>query len=328
MKAKPKPLAIIILLIVIGLLIWSGYNYYQQKQTAKISTGTIEVTKADITTKINGYMTELTVKEGDHVTQNQVIAKIDRKDLFATLTRDTAALAKAQADLTDLQKGARPEELREASANTAAMQSAYDKDTKDYTRYQSLANEGAIATQQLDNARAAYEASAANLKAAQEKEHLVFAGNRTDQIAASEYEVTRCAAVLQASQIALEDITIYSPLDGLILTKNFEPGEYVNAGTAIATVADMNDCWVKIYVPSADLGKIKIGESVEVMIDAFPDRIFTGHITEISDTAEYTPRQSITKSERTNMVFAVKVAVDNEEMILKPGMPADVIFND
>lgn len=320
--------AIILLLVVAAITGLAGYNYYQQQANSKLFTGTVEVTRADITTKSSGYLKDLRIKEGASVTKGELLAAIDRDDLQIALTRDAASLKKAQAQLADLEKGARPAERNEAAANTAAALAAFDKAAKDYERSQALYRAGAAARQQLDNAQAAYDASAAQLNAAEEKANLLEAGNREDQILAAREEVNRSAAVLQAAQSTLADTLVYSPLDGLILTKNFELGEYVSAGAAIATVADMSDCWVKIYVPSTDLGKIKIGDSAAVMIDSRPGEKFAGHIKEISDTAEYTPRQSITKNERANMVFAVKIAIDNGENILKPGMPADVMFYD
>jgi HlyD family secretion protein len=88
----------------------------------------------------------------------------------------------------------------------------------------------------------------------------------------------------------------------------------------------MTDCWVKVYVPSTHLGLISVGQAANVKVDSFPGRVFSGVIKEISQNAEFTPRQSITQSERANLVFAVKVQVDNSEGILKPGMPADVVL--
>ena len=100
-------------------------------------------------------------------------------------------------------------------------------------------------------------------------------------------------------------------------------------GSAVlATVADLSDCWVKIYLPSTVLGRVKLGSSAEVRVDSFPDRAFQGRVRKISDKAEFTPRQSLTTEERANLVFAVEVSVDNPDGVLKPGMPADVILHD
>ena len=132
--------------------------------------------------------------------------------------------------------------------------------------------------------------------------------------------------MLAASRTQVADLEVSSPLAGRVLSKNYERGEYVNAGSAIATVGDLDDCWVKIYVSTEQLGKIRLGQAARVKIDAYPDKSFRGEIKEISQNAEYTPRQSITQRERANMVFAVKIRLDNLTEIMKPGLPADVVI--
>ncbi len=317
----------IIALIFFVVLCAAGmYKLYWQQQEAEILTGTVEATKADIAPKAGGYLRERTVKEGDRLAKGELAARLDTRELTAKLTQAEAALAAAESTLTDLIKGARPQELREAAANVAAAQSVYDQTHADRLRYERLYADGAVAKQQYDKALADDLVAANNLAAAQEAEALLWAGSREDQIAAQREEVKRAEGALSEAQVALEDATLYSPVDGVVLTKNYEIGEYVSAGSAVLTVVDLSDCWVRVYVPSDMLGAIKLGQECEVKIDAFPDRVFTGKIKEISDSAEYTPRNSITKRERANLVFAVKVALPNEEGIFKPGMVADVLL--
>ena len=183
-----------------------------------------------------------------------------------------------------------------------------------------------LLAQQLDTAQSSYDVANNSLLSAQAQQSLVTEGNRPDVIEAQRVEVLRTQALLAVTQATLKDTVVVSPLNGLILTKNYENGEYVSPGSAIATVGDTNDCWVKIYVASPQLGLLRMGQAVDVHIDAYPDRVFAGTIKEIGQNAEFTPRQSITQSERANMVFYVKVKIDNSEGILKPGMPADVII--
>ena len=317
----------IIALIFFVVLCAAGmYKLYMQQQEAEILTGTVEATKADIAPKAGGYLRERTVKEGDSLAKGELAARLDTRELTAKLTQAEAALAAAESTLTDLIKGARPQELREAAANVAAAQSVYDQAHADRLRYERLYADGAVAKQQYDKALADDLVAANNLAAAQEAEALLWAGSREDQIAAQREEVKRAEGALSEVQVALEDATLYSPVDGVVLTKNYEIGEYVSAGSAVLTVVDLSDCWVRVYVPSDMLGAIKLGQECEVKIDAYPERVFTGKIKEISDSAEYTPRNSITKRERANLVFAVKVALPNEEGIFKPGMVADVLI--
>lgn len=123
----------------------------------------------------------------------------------------------------------------------------------------------------------------------------------------------------------LEDLKIYSPLNGVILTKNFEEGEFVQIGAALATIADLNDLWIKVYISTDDLPKIKLGQPVTFTVSG-ESTIFEGIVSEISSRGEFTPKTIQTKEERTNIVFGVKIIINNGQGILKPGMPADVVF--
>lgn len=323
-KAKLK--LVLFFIVVLGLVAVAGIKLYGRNESGITATGTIEVTKTDITPKLGGYLIELTVREGDRVTKGQRIARIDRPDLNAQLARDEAALNRARAQLRDLEQGARNQELQEAAANLAAARSQAMKAQTDFDRFNRLFRDGAIAVQQLDNSRSAHEVAANNLKAAQARYSLLMAGNRPETIQAQRLEVERSQAVLAASRIQLEESIVVSPLAGRVLSKNYERGEYVNPGAAIATIGDLQDCWVKIYVSTEQLGRIRLGQKAQVRIDAFPGKAFSGEIREISQNAEYTPRQSITQRERANMVFAVKVKLDNAEEFMKPGLPADVVL--
>lgn len=317
---------IIILPVVLVAIAVAGYKLYLTKDEGITATGTIEVTLADIVPKINGYLSELDIKAGDPVKAGQIIARIKRPDLEAQLLADESMLAKAKVQLTDLEKGARGQEVEQANANMAVAQAVYDKAKNDLSRYYKLYRDGAVSAQQLDTAQSSYDVAYNSLMAAQSQQSLVSEGTRPDVIEAQRLEVKRLEAAAAVARTTLDDTVIVSPLDGIILTKNFEKGEYINPGSAIATVGDMHDCWVKVYVSSTQLGLIQLGQSVDVRIDAYPNRVFSGTIKEISQNAEFTPRQSITQKERANLVFATKIKIDNSEGILKPGMPADVVI--
>ncbi|MCE5286102.1 MAG: efflux RND transporter periplasmic adaptor subunit [Pelosinus sp.] len=304
----------------------AGYKLYNRQQTGITATGTIEVTRADISAKVGGYITNLAIKEGDSVKIGQVMLSVARPDLKAQLLRDEVALTKAEVQLRDLEKGSRSQEINQASAAVASAKAVFQKAQSDLTRYQALYEQGAISAQQMAAAESAYGVADSSLSAANAQLALLVEGNRPDIIEAQRLEAQRSKAIVEASRTQVADTVIVSPLNGLVLTKNFEEGEYVNPGSPIATIGNMNDCWVKIYVASTELGKISVGQQTSVMVDSFPGKVFVGTIKEISQNAEFTPRQSITKQERANLVFAVKVQIDNEDGALKPGMPADVVI--
>ena len=317
---------IIIGVILICLIGAALYKLYYKPQSGITATGTIEVTLADVVPKVNGYINELKIEVGDSVKAGQLVAHIKRLDLEAQIKADEAALAKAKSQLIDLEKGSRSQEIEQATANIGVVQAQYIKAKNDLERYSKLYQDGAISAQQLDLAQSSYNVAYSTLAGYQAKESLLIEGNRIDQIEAQRAEVKRLEAVLALDKSTLVDTDIASPLNGIVLSKNYQKGEYASVGSAIATIGDLNDCWIKVYVSSDQLGLIKFGQAVDVKIDAYPERVFSGTIKEISQKAEFTPRQSITQRERANMVYYVKVKIDNSEGILKPGMPADVVI--
>lgn len=313
--------------VLLLLLAGAVYEYRRQQREAQILTGTIEVTKADITPKTSGYIEALFIREGDAVTKGMLAARLSRKDLEAAHHRDLAARAASEASLAKLLHGNRAEEIRRARSDTAAARAASDKAARDYARMEELMAADAISRSDYDAALEARDAAAARLAAAQETEALMEQGARTEDIDIARENLAETTAAAAISAEALSDLSVAVPMDGVILTKNYEEGEYVAAGAPIATMADLSDAWVKVYISTEEMGRLHIGDPAEVRIDG-TDKVWQGRIREIKDSAEYTPRQSISRNERANLVFAVKVALPNEDGLLKPGMPADVTFHE
>lgn len=316
------------ILLIIIILIFSGvaYKISSKKSTGITATGTVEITKVDITPRLPGYIKDLKVETGEKIQSKIVLFEIDRQDLSSQILSDQANLAKAEALLADIIKGSRPQEREEAISNMASAESVFIKARNDYNRFLELFLGGAISQQQLDMARSNFEVAKNSFAVARARLDLVEEGTRPDQIEAQKQSVEQLSAILAANKTILADTKISSPISGIVLSKNFENGEYVNAGSAVLTVANLEDCWIKIYVSSNQLGLINLGQEAKIKVDSFPDKVFKGKIKEISSNAEFTPRQSITERERANLVFYVKVKVDNEKLLLKPGMPADVVI--
>ncbi len=322
--SKGKIQIIIPVVVLFALIIGVIYRLHIRSVENQLYTGTIEQTQANITTSVSGYLEQLHIEEGMTVKKGDVIAVIRRHDLEAQVAQQRAALATAKFNLLNLEEGSRPTEINVAAANTAQAKSQMEKAALYYHRMASLLSQGAVAQQTYDDAKAAYEALQSAYDAAAEQEKQTREGNRKAVIDAARGQVEQMEGALKASESLAKDTIIVSPLDGVIYSKNFQNNEYVGAGASLATVYDGKDMWVKIYVTEAELGHIKVGQAVDVMIDSYPDKVFTGHISEISNTAEYAPRQSITKNERPNMVFFVKVRLPDENGLFKAGMPADV----
>jgi HlyD family secretion protein len=124
----------------------------------------------------------------------------------------------------------------------------------------------------------------------------------------------------------MSKLNIVAPIDGVILTRNVEPGEFIQTGGTALTMADLNQITITVYVPESLYGQISLGQTAIVSVDSFPDETFTGTVILISNQAEFTPRNVQTVEGRSSTFYAIKLSVENIDDKLKIGMPADVIF--
>ena len=124
----------------------------------------------------------------------------------------------------------------------------------------------------------------------------------------------------------LSKLTVYAPMSGVILTRNVEPGEFVQPGAMALTMADITQLTITVYVPEDRYGEISLGQSASVAVDSFPGQSFEAQVTHIADQAEFTPRNVQTVEGRSSTVYAIKLKVSDPQGKLKPGMPADVTF--
>ncbi len=126
------------------------------------------------------------------------------------------------------------------------------------------------------------------------------------------------------AEVRLGWSSIKSPLDGTVLTRYHEPGEMVNPGTKLLTIADLKHPWAYVYVPQPMLSKLSIGMKVNGFVPDDRNRAVSGKIEHINDEAEFTPKNVQTRKERTRLVFGIKVAFINDDEFLKPGMTVEV----
>jgi HlyD family secretion protein len=122
-------------------------------------------------------------------------------------------------------------------------------------------------------------------------------------------------------------LTVLAPSDGVILTRNVEPGEFVQPGAAALTLGDLSQLTITVYVPEDHYGQIFLGQNASVTVDSFPGAKFSAQVSFISDQAEFTPRNVQTVEGRSSTVYAIKLKVNDPQGKLKPGMPADVLFS-
>jgi HlyD family secretion protein len=263
-------------------------------------------------------------------------------------------LASNEARLLELKNGSRPQEIQEARAAVEAAQSEFDRAKKDWDRSQPLYKNDDISTQQYDQFRNRFESADSALKQARQREALVLAGPRVEQINAQQAQVEHSRGALKMAEAnALEikrreqelttrraeigrskaslslidsqmaDTVAISPVDGVVLVKSADVGEVLAPGTAVVTVGDIDHPWLRGYINETDLGKVKIGSKANVTTDSYPGKVYQGRVTFISSEAEFTPKQIQTQQERVKLVYRIKIQVENPQHELKSNMPAD-----
>jgi len=264
-----------------------------------------------------------------------------------------AAWEKADHAWADLKAGSRPQEIVAAEAAVAAAVADVDRLQANYRRETSLFQRKTITEEEFDAAKAAYQVAiekhrqaVAQLKLAQEgyrpeqieqaraaaaqakaQYDLVKAGPRDEDKKQGEARVAQAKAALDLAETQLSYATVVSPLTGVVLSKNIEEGEYVAAGTAVVTVGDLKNVWLRAYIEETDLGPVKYGpRRAWVTTDSFPGKKYEGRVSFIAENAEFTPKNVQTQKERVKLVYRIKIDIKNQDMELKPGMPADAVI--
>src|SRR5258706_1527774 len=257
-------------------------------------------------------------------------------EIEATLAQRRVAFHNAQ-DVLDLTSGGSDSQKLHDSAQTVLDDAKIDLDNaqKDYN--DALSTDGA---NDVLDARADTTIAQELYDAAVDKLHALQTGADAPSVTTANKSVDQSKAALDQAQTAIstaqanldlldtqmKKLTIYAPMDGVILTRNVEPGELVQPGAVTLTLANLNELTITVYIPEDRYGQIALNQKADVTVDSSPNNTFTGEIIHIADQAEFTARNVQTVEGRSSTVYAVKLKVTDNEGKLKIGMPADVAF--
>jgi HlyD family secretion protein len=311
----------ILLIFLTGILITGCGN--NNNPNSIEASGNIESTNVIVSSKVNGEIEKILYDEGQFVNEGDTVMTIDHETLQLQLDQAEAGVEAARAQLKLLRTGARKEDISQAEEGVRQAQVSFNLAKKDRERMESLHQSNSISQNQYDNAVAKFELAQAQLKSAQENLTKLKNLARPEEIQQAEANLDRQTAAAKLLKKSINDSYVQSPINGVIVNKFFEKGETVTQMSSLFKVSDLRTVDLKIYVSEEELGKVKLGQTADVSVDAYPNKTYTGKVTYISPEAEFTPKNIQTKDERTKLVFAVKLRVDNPDYELKPGMPAD-----
>lgn len=293
------------MIIVVSLLAACSGN---DKGTIEAS-GTVEGTDVNIGSEVAGRVREVRVTEGTPVVPGDTLIVIDDADYQIQLRQAIANEQAAEAQYRLAVLGSRKEDITQAEAGFKSAE-------KDFQRMKELLATQTITQKQFDDAQARYVT-------AEQTYRKLVRGLREDEIAVARARRDQAAAMSDQLRKKVRDCYILAPGRGIVTLRATEPGELVTLGSHVLRLTYLDKVKLTIYVNQTDLGSIQLGQSASVTIDSDPARQHEGRVIYISPTAEFTPKNVQTKEERTKLVFAVRIEVDNPEGVLKPGVPAD-----
>lgn len=269
--------------------------------------GQIEATEVVVSAEANGRIIALQVTEGDKLTAGEVVGVIDSVQTYLQKEELVRKRSNTQTKWVDIDR------------QLASQYAQLNKLKSDRERYQALEAKDAATRKQVDDLVSQIAVTEREIAAQRQNYERNNAGIREElalydvQIAEKDDQLSKCRIV--------------APIDGTVLTKFAEAGELVTSGKSLFKLADLKQVYVRAYLTTAQLAEVKLGDTVQVTIEDGTDKPHTyeGRLVWIADEAEFTPKNIQTKDERADLVYAAKIALDNDGY-LKLGMYAYVRF--
>ncbi|MGA9770986.1 MAG: HlyD family efflux transporter periplasmic adaptor subunit [Blastocatellia bacterium] len=300
-KHRFKFLAITTLILIAGTLAWWYFLREQAAPKEIISlSGRIESDDAAVAAKTAGRIREITVREGDLVKAGQVIATLDDDQIKAREDQERAAVVQAESKVLQAQQEISVLEAQLQQSRLAVTQAQAD-------------SQGRVSQAQAEVAAA--EADLARSRASFRQAQSV--------VAWSEADANRARSRLQEAQANRRDLEIVAPFAGTIATRATEPGEVVAAGAPIVTLVNLNQVYLRGFIPEGQIGRIRVGQPARIYLDSNAKQPLEAVVSRVDPQASFTPENTYFRDDRVKQVVGVKIQLTNPQGFAKPGMPAD-----
>ncbi len=337
---------IVILLLVAGA---SGVVYWTtaSRERGLVLTGIVTTNDVIVSSQIAGRLAELLVKEGDTVTRDQLLARIEPEELRAerafyehTEESSAAQVTEAEAALKYQELQTR-DQIRQAEAALAAVdaqqsEAAADLERArlDFERADTLFKQGIVSAQMDDQARTGYEAAKARLESVRKQVEaqgaaLALARATAEQIAVREsqlragrHQLGAAQAQKARAQVRLGYTDIRAPLSGLVAVSVARPGEVVNPGQPILALINPDDLWVRADVEETYIDRIRIGDRMAVRFPSGAERMGMVYFRGVD--ASFATQRDVSRTKRDIKTFEIRLRVDNRDRRLYPGLTAFV----
>ncbi len=307
----------------IGVVIWLAVQRLEAVPPPGTLYGNVEIRQVDLSFNAEGTVISMPKREGDRVKQGETIAELDPATYqsaydLAVARRDTA---KSQLDV--LLAGTRQEDIDEARANLAAAQASLADAEASFERQKSLAATNATTKQLLDDARMAMDGGRARVDQMQASLTKALNGPRPEDIAAARAQLRAAEATVDLSSTQLARTKLIAPADGTIMTRVIEPGTVVLPAANVYSMALDSEVWVRAFAPEPLLPRVAPGTDVALATDG-TSKSYRGRIGYVSPAAEFTPKAVETPELRTQLVYRLRIRVENPDDGIRQGMPMTI----
>jgi HlyD family secretion protein len=285
--------------------------------------GYVEGDFVDVAPEIGGRIVTLAVTRGDDVAAGDLLFAIDDTEALAAVAQAEAEMARAEAQLENLQQGQRPPEIAVIEAQIAEAEAALDKARRDFERQQALFDRNVASEAQLDQAREAITIAEARVTSAKRQRDVATMPARTPEIDAGERAVDASRAALHQAQTRASKYAVAAPVAGRIEDTYYEAGEVGSAGAAVLSLLPAEKRKVIFFVPEAARPALAVGGSVAVTCDGCAENL-VGEVTFLGREAEFTPPIIFSRENRGKLMFRAEARLSGEAMKLPLGQPVDV----
>ena len=286
--------------------------------------GYVEGEYVRIAAPFAGTLVKLDTQRGQNVTAGAPLFALEAENEDAARREAEERMKRAQAQLDDLRRGARPTEIEAVRMQLSQAQVAAGHSERELARQLDLVSKGFVTQQRADDSRAQRDRDRGRVAELNAQLETIRAGSRPDEIRAAEAEAAAAREALKQADWKLRQKTVASTVDGAVTDTLFARGEWVPAGAPVVAVLPAANVKVRFFVPEPRLGAVKVGQKVSVACDGCGAPI-TANVSYIAPQAEFTPPVIYSKDSRAKLVFMVEARpAAADAMKLHPGQPVDV----
>lgn len=316
-------------LIIPLLLIVGGGVYYWQAggnglgEDGVTLYGNVDIREVSLAFRQPGRLKTMAVEEGDAVKAGDMLASLDDQPYRDALAAAAAQVALATAQLAKLEHGNRPQEIVRADDALRAARAQVRKTEAEFKRQKRLVATGAVSEKVLEAARLAHDQATAAESSAKQTLSLMHEGARSEDIAVAQAQLDAAEAAHSRAELALGDTMLTAPASGTINSRVREPGSMVTSRDAVYTLLLTTPLYVRAWVDEMQLGRVKPRAMALISADGIAKE-YHGHIGFIASRAEFTPRTVESESLRSDLVYRLRIIVDDADASLRQGMPVTI----